>query len=136
MAEIFYPVRSVKRYFNDFIYEGLVKKHLDPKLVKNQILDAFHKEIFNQLMTNVGDPEVLAKDISTIDPETKKRIDNIISNSVRKWKRLCIETARYDAIHNLLLPSDLMVTLEDIVQAQTEGNNTTNDDVSLLNDDI
>lgn len=136
MAENFYPVRSVKRYFNDFIYEGLVKKHLDPKLVKNQILDAFHKEIFNQLMTNVGDPGVLAKDISTIDPETKRRIDNIISNSVRKWKRLCIETARYDAIHNLLLPSDLMVTLEDIVKAQIDNNNTTNDDVSLLNDDI
>ena len=72
-------------------------------------------------MMKFGDPELLAFDISAVDPETKRQVDNILSNSVRKWKRLCIEFSKYKETYNLIQPSDLMVTLEDIVKAQTEG---------------
>lgn len=119
MAEQFFPVRSVKGYFKEFAIEAIGKKHADPDMVKQQILDAFHKEIFNQLTLKFGDPEMLAKDISTVDPETKNQVDNILSNSVRKWKRLCIEFAKYKETFNLIMPSDLMVSLEDIVKVQT-----------------
>lgn len=121
MAEQMVPIRSVKGYIKEFAIEAIGKRHADPDLVREQILDAFHKEIFGQLTMRFGDPELLAVDISTVDPETKRQVDNILSNSVRKWKRLCIEFAKYKETFNLIQPSDLMVTLEDIVKAQTEG---------------
>ena len=120
MAEHIVPIRSVTNYVKEFGIEAIGKKHADPKLVKQQILDAFHKEIFGQLTMKFGDPELLAKDVGEVDPETKRKVDNIISNSVRKWKRLCIEFSKYRETYSLLQPSDLMVTLEDIVKAQTE----------------
>ena len=119
MAEQMVTVRSVKGYFKEFGIEAIGKKKADPDLVKQQILDAFQKEIFGQLAMKFGDPAMLAKDISEVDPETKRQIDNILSNSVRKWKRLCMVFAQYKETHNLIMPSDLMVTLEDIVKVQT-----------------
>lgn len=118
MAEHMVPVRSVKGYIKEFGIEAIGRKHADPDLVKQQILDAFHKEIFGQLMMKFGDPNLLADDISNVDPETKRQVDNILSNSVRKWKRLCIEFAKYKETFNLLQPSDLMVTLENVVNSQ------------------
>lgn len=118
MAEHMVPVRSVKGYIKEFGIEAIGRKHADPDLVKQQILDAFHKEIFGQLMMKFGDPQLLAEDISKVDPETKRQVDNILSNSVRKWKRLCIEFAKYKETFNLLQPSDLMVTLENVVGNQ------------------
>lgn len=127
MSEIFVPVRSVKQYFKEYGVEAIGKKHADPDLVKQQILDAFQKEIFGQLTMKFGDPELLAKDISMVDPETKRQVDNILSNSVRKWKRLCMVFAQYRETHNLIFPSDLMVTLEDLVKVQTGEDETVED---------
>ncbi len=129
MAETFVRIRSVKDYIREFAVDGIYKKHADPSLVKEQILDAFRREIFDQLAMKFGDPALLAADISTIDAETKRQVDNILSNSVRKWKRLCIEFAKYKETYNLIFPSDLMVTLEDIVKVQTGGYETMEDDV-------
>ena len=122
------PIRSVKGYLKEFAIEAIGKKHADPDLVKHQILDAFQKEIFGQLTMKFGDPALLAKDISNVDPETKRQVDNILSNSVRKWKRLCIEFSKYKETHNLLFPSDLMVTLEDIVKVQTGEDEVVDDE--------
>ena len=121
MAEQMVPIRSVKGYVKEFAIEAIGKKHADPQMVKQQLLDAFQKEIFGQLAMKFGDPELLAFDISTVDPETKRQVDNILSNSVRKWKRLCVEFSKYKETFNLIQPSDLMDTLEDIVKGQTEG---------------
>lgn len=121
MGEHMVPIRSVKGYLKEFGIEAIGKNHADPKLVKQQLLDTFQKEIFGQLAMKFGDPELLAYDIEAVDPETKRQVDNILSNSVRKWKRLCIEFAKYKETHSLILPSDLMVTLEETVKGQTEG---------------
>ena len=118
MAEQFVPIRSVKQYMKEYVYEGLIKKHADRNLIRQQLIDAFHKEIFGQFAAKFGEPELLAMDYSTIDAETRQKVDNIITNSVRKWKRLCIELAKYKETHGLIQPSDLMVTLEEIVQGQ------------------
>lgn len=122
MSEHMVTIRSVKGYLKEFAIEAIGKQKADPKLVKEQILDAFQKEIFGQLTMKFGDPALLAKDIASVDPETKRQVDNILSNSVRKWKRLCIEFAKYKETYNLIFPSDLMVSLEDIVGTQTGEN--------------
>ena len=119
MAEQMLTVRSVKNYIREFGIEAIGKKHADPQLVKQQILDSFQKEIFGQLMLRFGDPALLAYNIETVDPETKRQIDNILHNSVRKWMRLCTEFAKYKETYNLLQPSDLMASLDDIVASQT-----------------
>lgn len=128
MSEQMVTVRSVKGYFKEFGIEAIGKKKADPDLVKHQILDAFQKEIFGQLSMKFDDPAILAKDISAVDPETKRQIDNILSNSVRKWKRLCMVFAQYRETHDLIMPSDLMVSLEDIVKAQTGENEVLDED--------
>lgn len=119
MSETFVPIRSVKGYFKEFGIEAIGKKHADPKLVKEQILDAFQKEIFGQLVMKFGDVEMLARDINTVDPETKQQVDNILRNSTRKWMRLCQVFAQYKETFNLIMPSDLMNSLDDIVKTQT-----------------
>lgn len=134
MSEQFVPIRSVKAYFKEFGVEAIGKKHADKDLVKHQILDAFQKEIFNQLAMKFGDPEILAKDVSEIDPDVKRQVDNIISNSVRKWKRLCMVFSQYRETYNLIMPSDLMVTLEDIVKVQTGENEVTDEEVVVTDD--
>ena len=131
---MFAPIRSVKNYIYEFGVDAIGKKKADPQLVKQQILDAFRREIFDQLAMKFGDPELLAKDISEVDPEKKRQVDNILSNSVRKWKRLCIEFAKYKETYNLLFPSDLMVSLEDIVKAQTGEDETVEDDVVVTDE--
>ena len=119
MAEQFFPVRSVKGYFKEFAIEAIGKKHADKDIVRQQLLDAFQKEIFNQLTSKFGFPDMLARDISRVDPETRRQVDNILTNSVRKWKRLCVLFAQYKETHDVIMPSDLMASLEDIVKTQT-----------------
>lgn len=135
MAEQFIPIRSVKGYFKEFCVEALVKKKGDRNLIKNQLIAAFKDELFNQFSMKLGDPQILAKDDSLVDPETKQKVDNILSNTVRKWKRLCIECQKYRETCNWIFPSELMTNLEDTVKALTEGENTTDEDVVALEDD-
>ena len=119
MSEQMIPIRSVKGYFKEFGIEALGKKHADKDLVKQQIIDAFQKEIFGQLTAKFHDPALLAKDISEVDPETKRQVDNILHNSVRKWMRLCTLFSQYKETFDLIMPSDLMASLDDIVGNQT-----------------
>ena len=135
MAEQFITIRSVKGYFREFCIEALVKKHGDRDLVKKQLIAAFKDELFNQFSLKVGDPQILAKDDSTVDPETKKTVDNILSNTVRKWRRLCIECQKYPETCNWIYPSELMTNLEDTTAALTEGAETTDEEVVALDDD-
>ena len=118
MAAYLVPIRSVKGYLKEFGFEAIGKHHAKPEIVKEQILDAFQKEVFGQLTMKFHNPAILAEDEANVDPETKRQIDNILANSMRKWKRLCIEFAKYRETYNLLHPDDLMLTLKDIVDAQ------------------
>ena len=135
MAEQFIPIRSVKGYLREFCYEGLVKKKGDRNLVKNQLIAAFKDELFNQFSMKIGDPQILAKDDSEVDPETKKKVDSILSNTIRKWKRLCVECQKYRETQNWIFPSELMTNLEDTVKALTEEEAVTDEEVVALEDD-
>ena len=112
----FIQIRSVKQYFNDFIVEGL--KHnehpttSDIVMIKQQILDTFRKEIFEQIADKIG-PE--AKDMDKNDLATLEPVNNILKNSFRKWRRLCILCTEYGLgqIFNL---EDLRKVLDDEVE--------------------
>lgn len=129
MAETLVRIRSVKDYMKEFGVDAIGRKHQDPELVKQQILDAFRREIFEQLALRFDDVTVLAKPEDEVDPETKRMADNILRNCMRKWKRLCIEFSKYRETFGLLHMEDLMDSMEDIVNSQR---NTVEDDEGLI----
>lgn len=84
-------IRSVKQYINDFIAEGLKNltqiRDEDIISIKKQMLEAFRKEIFEQVVDKLG-PEAAAlsrDDLAKID-----KVHNILVQSFRKWRRICI----------------------------------------------
>lgn len=91
MAEMV-TVRSVKNYFNEFIVapvqkmgvEWLSRNYL---MVKEQLIEAFRKEIFGQIIFKLG-PQA-----ATVSPEeltSTEEIRNILQQAFRKWRRLCM----------------------------------------------
>ena len=84
-------IRSVKQYFNDFLVEGLKNNknitQSDIIMIKNQMLDAFRKEIFELIVFKIRPKAASMKrdDLAALDT-----VQNILKNSFRKWKRLCI----------------------------------------------
>lgn len=91
MAEMV-TVRSVKNYFNEFIaapvqkggVEWLRHNHL---MVKEQLIEAFRKEIFGQIVFKLG-PQ--AATISPDELTNREEIRNILQQAFRKWRRLCM----------------------------------------------
>ena len=135
MAETFLPIKSVKQYLREFGYQAIVKDHQSKDFVRAQLIDQFKKEIFGQLSVHVGDPQMLARPVEEIDQKTMDKVNNILSNSVRKWKRLCIEFQKYAETVNTIFPSDLMVNLEDVVKGILEPEDPEAKDVVLLDED-
>lgn len=91
-------IRSVKQYFNEFIYENrsVMNNPLDRARIKLQLLDAFRKEIFEQIVLKLG-------------PEA---VSNILTNAFRKWRRLCM-LATDAGLVNWLSLDDLKQILEE-----------------------
>ncbi len=85
-------VRSVKHFFNEFIAGPAQKNGTDwlrrnKDLIKSQLIDAFRKEIFGQIVFKLGDK---AKTMSRDELASLDGIQNILQQSFRKWRRLCI----------------------------------------------
>ena len=104
MAEIV-RIRSVKNYWNEFIVNGLGKGE-KRNVVKSQLLDEFRKEIFGQVVFKLG-PE--AANMTRDEIAGLDGIQNILHNSFRKWRRLCILCAD----HNI----SGFISLEDLKDA-------------------
>ena len=112
MAEIV-TIRSVKQYFNEFIVQpakehGINWLRNNYETVKKQILDTFRKEIFGQVVFKLG-PE--AATISRDQLAQMDGIQNILEQSFRKWRRLCILCSEYGV--TFLGLEDLRDALED-----------------------
>ncbi len=135
MAETFILLKSVKQYLREFGYQAIVKDHQSKDIVRAQLIDQFKKEIFGQLSVHVGDPQMLARPVEEIDQKTMDKVNNILSNSIRKWKRLCIEFQKYAETVNTIFPSDLMVNLEDVVKGINEPEDPEAKDAVLLDED-
>ena len=126
-------IRSVKQYFNDFLVEGL--KHnehptsADILMIKQQMLDAFRKEIFEQVYDKLG-PD--AENLTLDELGSMEKVQNILKNSFRKWKRLCIICSEH-GLGGLFNLEDLRNVLEDkteddpteIVYGEDEGEDVT-----------
>ena len=105
------PIRSVKQYWNDYIVNGL-GKGVRKEIVKGQLLDAFQKEVFGQVAFKLG------VNTATMDREDLAQLDgiqNILHNSFRKWRRLCI-LCMENGIRNFIQLEDLKHILEETTE--------------------
>lgn len=105
------PIRSVKQYWNDYIVNGL-GKGVRKEIVKGQLLDSFQKEVFGQVAFKLG------VNTATMDREDLAQLDgiqNILHNSFRKWRRLCI-LCMENGIRNFIQLEDLKRILEETTE--------------------
>lgn len=105
------PIRSVKQYWNEYIVNGL-GKGVRKEIVKGQLLDAFQKEVFGQVAFKLG------VNTATMDREDLAQLDgiqNILHNSFRKWRRLCI-LCMENGIRNFIQLEDLKHILEETTE--------------------
>lgn len=90
------PIRSVKQYFNEFIVKGLEGKQkvdqVDLIPIKTAILKAFKEEVFGQIYFKLGDE---AKTMSKDDLAKMDFVNNVLTQTFRKWRRLCILCGEY-----------------------------------------
>ena len=98
-------IRSIKEYFQEFAVDGIGKGQ-PVDLVKEQILDAFRKEIFDQIMWKLK-----VDDISKAEetPENHTIVENIMKNSYKKWLGVIKLFNRYRETLNILKPEDLQL---------------------------
>jgi len=106
-------IRSVKQYINDFIVKGLKDidkpSEIDIIRIKQQMLDAFRREIFGQIAFKIG------REAATMTRDDLAKIDtvnNILKQSVRKWKRICIICSEH-GMGNIFGLEDLRTVLEE-----------------------
>ena len=104
-------IRSVKQYFNEFIYENRddLQQALRRAQIKMQLLDAFRKEIFGQITMKLGQD---ATNISREELANLSFVSNILTNGFRKWRRLCILCSEA-GLGNWLSLEDLRQILEE-----------------------
>ena len=127
-------IRSVKQYFNDFIVKGLegvqnIREH-DMIRIKTQMLDAFQKEIFGQITFKLG-PE--AASMARDDLAKLDTVQNILVQSFRKWRRICILCSEH-GLGNYFQLEDLRRVLEEkepdpieVITPEDEGVDVTED---------
>lgn len=120
MTNVMVPIRSVKQYFKEFGENALIKEGARPSMVREQILDAFQKEIFGQITLKYHDASILAKPTDTISDETREGIRNILKNADRKFRRLCIEFSKNKETYNVIQPRELLERMQDVIKIQEE----------------
>ena len=106
-------IRSVKQYSNDFLVPELKENSNirpdDLLRIKQQMLDAFRREIFEQIADKIG-PE--AATMSRDDLAGLEKVNNILTQSFRKWRRICILCSEW-GFGNYFQLSDLKTVLDD-----------------------
>lgn len=127
MATEMVPIRSIKQYLREFGYEAIVKNNANRGLVKEQIIDAFQKEIFGQIVFKYHDAAILSRPTEQIDEKTRDGVRHILANARWKWKRLCTEFNKYLETRDLIQDDELMTRLKDIVTIQEKERDNPDD---------
>lgn len=113
MSNEMVQIRTVKQYFKDFVVDGLKDKtkitDLDLYDIKQKMLKEFQKEIFGQVVFKLG-PE--AATMTRDQLASMDGIHNILVQSFRKWRRLCILCTE-KGLGNYFQLEDLQKALEE-----------------------
>lgn len=120
-------VMSAEQYFNKYAVEG-IGKGADRWMVRRQLIDAFHKEIFGLVAMRAK------KEFKDIPPEgdleATRIARNVIKDATKKWRKLCDMFANYQQTCNLLKYDDLKMEEEEYggeLQDQNDGGDAVQD---------
>ena len=84
-------IRSVKQIFKEYVADPWQEKgkldKVDLISIKQTLLNVFKREVFGQIYFKLGDK---AKTMTRDELANLDGIHNILVQSLRKWKRLCI----------------------------------------------
>lgn len=120
MTEMF-QVRSAEDYFKEFGKEG-IGKGADKWMIKRQLIDAFHKEIFGLVAMRA---KKRFKNIPTEgDPEAIRIAKHVIHDTQKKWEKLCMMFAQFRETRDLLEFDDLKMDENDIMNGVMMQNGT------------
>lgn len=104
-------VKSAEQYFREFAENG-IGKGMDRTLVRRQLIDAFHKEIFGLVAMRAK------KNFDDIpeegDPEALRIAQNVIKDETKKWIKLCKMFVMYKETENLLRYDDIAMEEKDV----------------------
>lgn len=97
-------IRSIKEYFDAYAVNG-IGKGMDRMLVRRQLIDAFHKEIYGLVAMRTK------KQFNDIpkegDPEAIRIARNVVKEVTKKWVGLCKEFEKYKETCGLLKYDDI-----------------------------
>ena len=104
-------IRSAQEYFNEFGKEKLYKEHMLKDQVKKELVDAFHKEIFDLVADRAK------KRFSDIpkegDPEALRIASNVIKDATKKWKKVVRMFETYSETSGCIKYEDLSMVPEE-----------------------
>lgn len=92
-------IRTKQQYWKDYILEGL-SKNLPTERIRQNLLDAFRKEIFDQIMMHCDatNPQGISDDTAVI---------NICKQAENKWRSLCKMCSQYIETRSMIKPNDI-----------------------------
>ena len=104
-------VRSAQEYFEEFGREKIYKQKMDRLLVKKQMIDAIHKEIFGIVA------ERAKKRFDEIpkegNPEALKIARNVVKDTTKKWIKVVNTFEKYRETSGLLKYDDISMIPEE-----------------------
>ena len=105
-------VRSADEYFRIYAVEGIGKNKMDRMMVRSQLIDAFHKEIFGlvSIRTKKQFNEIPAEG----DPEALRVAKNVVKDTTKKWLKLVKMFEKYKETSGLLKPDDIALDIDDM----------------------
>ena len=103
-------IRSAKEYFEEYGREKLYKKGLGKDVVKKELVEAFHDEIFS-LVAMRAKKEF--KDIPKEgDPEAVRIARNVVRDATKKWLKVVKMFETYQETHGVIKPEDISIIPE------------------------
>lgn len=125
MSEIL-RIRRAEDYFKEYGVNG-IGKGADKWMIRRQLIDAFHKEIFGLVAMRA---KKNFKDIPPEgDPEAIRIVKNVVHDTQKKWEKLCKIFAQYKETMNLLEIDDLKMDSSDLMREIMEKNTLGTEDI-------
>lgn len=111
-------IRSIDEYFDKYAVHG-IGKGADPQMIRKQLIDAFHKEIFGLVSMRAKKEfdEIPAEG----DPEALRIAQNVIKDETKKWMGLIRRFEMYKETSGLLKPDDLALDIGDMPESRAKN---------------
>jgi hypothetical protein len=89
--------------FEDIVVSG-IKEKASKEIIKNNLVEHFRKELFDQIMFRMGVDDIADAQRT---PKNEKILGSLLANTIKRWKSLIKECNKYKESYNLISEHDL-----------------------------